>query len=377
VLAVVTAVLVPAASSGASSADITAREQWLVYELNRARWNPAQYAAENGIENLPHTGALPPLAVSQQLFASAGFKAAEMAELPYMNHVSEVTGEWPNELVRGHGFPLPGFIADNANNVEALWGGNGNSWPPAATFLGSSLHRHALFGASGHWWFDSVNQIGVGQGKSGGNRRVAIHVARTDPAGAFVTGVAYDDIDGDGRMDLNEGLPGVLITVGSATALTNAGGGYSIAVAPGKVSVSASGPGFSGTSTASVRVDGYNVGVDFISGVSKAEVRAFETCDGERPTIMGTAADDTIEGTSADDIIHGLDGNDRIWGYAGNDTLCGGKGKDRLRGAAGNDSIFGNSGRDRLFGGAGTNYLDGGPSPKDKCVEGIKVRCEL
>lgn len=357
-VAIIAAVLISPASSGASTTDPVVWEQWFVYELNRARWNPGQYAAENGIV-IPQLGALPPLALSQHLAASADFKATEMATLPYLDHKSAKTGTWPNEQVRDHGFPLPSFILDNANNVEAIWGGS-EGWPSPEAFLKSPDHRHALFGASGHWWFDSVNQVGVGRADVGGQRRVAVHVARIDPPGTFVTGVAYADTNGNDRMDLNEGLAGVTITVGTATTLTNAGGGYSIVVQPGKRSVKASGSGFAGTSTAGIRVDDFNVGVDFISGVSAPEVRAFARCGGARPTIMGTAASEAIRGTSADDIIHGLDGSDRIWGYAGDDTICGGKGKDRLRGGSGNDDLFGGKGTDQLFGGLGTNRMNSG-----------------
>ncbi|MEX0825662.1 MAG: hypothetical protein WD184_02735 [Acidimicrobiia bacterium] len=375
VIAIAAATLVPSGPSEASSTGVTAWEQWVIYEINRARWNPGQYAAETGI-SIPQLGALPPLALSQHLDASADFKAIEMAGTPYFAHQHPLTMEWPNELVRSHLFPLPSFILDNANNVEAIWGGSGG-WPSVATFLESPNHRDALFGASGHWWWESVNQVGVGRAESGGQRRVAVHVARTDPLKTFVTGVAYADANGNGRMDLNEGLAGVTITVGNTTALTNAGGGYSIAVQPGTTSVKASGPGFAGAPTASIHVDQFNVGVDFISGVPTPEVRAFAKCDGARPTIMGTAASEAIRGTSADDIIHGLDASDRIWGYAGDDTICGGKGKDRLRGGSGNDDLFGGNGKDQLFGGLGTNHLDGGNGTKDKCLQGNKVRCEV
>lgn len=377
VVALIATTLIPAESSNASTTDITAWEQWFVYELNRARWNPNQYAAEHGVALKAPLGALPPLAMNPQLVSSARFKASEMAEFDYFGHRSKESGLWPNELVRLHGFSLASFISDEDNNVESIWGGNGNNWPTPATFLASGIHVHSLFAASEHWWYESVNQVGVGRAKSGSEQRVAIHLGRTDSPGRFVTGVAYRDANGNGRMDLGEGLAGILVTVGASSALTNDGGGYSIQVPSGKMNATASGQGFSGTSAATIRVDDYNVGVDFISGRSTAEVRAFDRCRGHRPTIMGTAGKDLLHGTSGDDIIHGLDGNDRIWGYGGNDTLCGGRGNDRLRGAGGNDSLYGGKGRDRLFGGSGTNHLDGGAGKMDKCVDGFKVRCEL
>jgi hypothetical protein len=395
IAAVVAATLVTPVPARAAT-DLTAWEQWFIYELNRARWNPRQYAAEMGVSLPGPIGALPPLAPDTDLTAAARFKAAEMAAFDYFAHQSPITQKWPNRLDRDHGYDLFPAAEDDANHVESIWGGNG-SWPTVATFLASSGHRVSLFAASQSWWWESVNQVGVGRATSGSVRRVAIHTARTDPMSLFVTGVAYDDANGNGRMDLGEGLPLVRITVGGVTVSTNAGGGYSIPMSSGAWDASASGPGFAGTAGATIRVGEHNVGVDFVSGNPEAEVRAFERCAGRRPTIMGTAGSDDLRGTSGNDIIHGLDGDDKIHGRAGDDILCGGTGRDVIRGGSGNDRISGHRGndrlyggkgndtikgdkgkRDRLFGGDGIDDLDGGPGDRDYCVGGsIVVRCEL
>ena len=49
----------------------------------------------------------PPLAANDQLFDSAGFHAEEMATYDYFGHQSEVTGDWPNQMARDAGYPLP------------------------------------------------------------------------------------------------------------------------------------------------------------------------------------------------------------------------------------------------------------------------------
>lgn len=64
-------------------------------------------------------------------------------------------------------------------------------------------------------------------------------------------------------------------------------------------------------------------------------------CQGERPTIVGTAGADSITGTQGRDIIHGLGGNDQIRGIDGHDTICGGAGQDTIYGGPGADSIDG------------------------------------
>lgn len=377
-----------------ANVDMTSWEQWFLYELNRARWNPGQYAQQAGVSLPSQLGALPPLAPNQQLGSAAKAKATEMANHGYFNHRSAVTGMWPNQLVRNHGFALPSGSPNAANNVESLWGGSGARWPTPATFLASHEHRQVLFGSVPNWWFESVNEVGVGRASSGNTRRVVVNVARTDPARLYVTGVAYRDANGNGRMDHGEGLSGVQVTVGNTTVRTNAGGGYAVPVSRGNYTVSASGGGLSGTSSAVVRVGAYNVGVDFISGRSAAEVRAFEMCAGRRPTIMGTAGDDLLRGTPGNDIIHGLDGNDVIRGFGGDDILCGGRGADRIYGGPGNDRLYGGPGRDRLQGGQGNDFLQGGKGRdslfggpginrlnggmgNDRCVGGsVYISCE-
>ena len=83
-------------------------------------------------------------------------------------------------------------------------------------------------------------------------------------------------------------------------------------------------------------------------------------CNGERPTITGTAGADRIFGTPGDDVILALDGDDWVLGRGGTDLLCGGRGNDRLEGGPGRDLMVGGSGRDRLDGDRGNDRLEGG-----------------
>jgi hypothetical protein len=386
VIALAAALLLVPAPSPAGS-DAAAWEQWFVYELNRARWNPGGYAAEHGVAFPAPIGALPPLAVNSQLTASASSRAHEMATFDYFSHRSPVTGAWPNRIVRDHGFSLPSWAANAANHVESIWMGAGAAWPTPAAFLASGAHRAVLLASSENWWFESANEVGIGRHAASGERRAAVHLARADASRVFVTGVAFHDANGNGKMDLGEGLPGVLVSVGGVTVPTNPGGGYTVAVSPGRMTAAASGGGFSGTSTASFRVGDHNVGVDFVSGRRMAEVRAFELCAGRRPTIMGTAGDDVIVGTPGNDVIAGLDGDDIIFGLAGDDLICGGRGDDTIYGGRGDDVIYGGPGDDRLYGGRGSDrlrggpgidHLDGGAGDRNRCLGGVTlVRCSL
>ncbi|NJL18156.1 MAG: hypothetical protein HC938_14275 [Nitrospira sp.] len=56
-----------------------------------------------------------------------------------------------------------------------------------------------------------------------------------------------------------------------------------------------------------------------------------------RPTITGTADNDTLVGTEGDDRLLALSGDDQLAGLAGHDELDGGSGADQLTGGPGDD----------------------------------------
>lgn len=84
-------------------------------------------------------------------------------------------------------------------------------------------------------------------------------------------------------------------------------------------------------------------------------------CAGQRPTVVGTAGNDSIVGTPGSDVILALGGSDRISGGGGYDVICAGDGNDTVQGDAGPDVVYGEAGSDILEGGADSNVLYGGP----------------
>jgi hypothetical protein len=350
VLTTAATLLVPAVA-GAAGDSWEAREQHLVYEINRARHNPASYAAALGFSGaglLPR----PPLAVDGLLAASSSFRAADLAAGAPFTHISS-DGRWPNEIVRDNGYPLPRWWVDDANHVESL--ASSSTFPWALIFREHGSHLNHLLGQEG---FVTHRQIGVGVA----GYHWAIHTAyrNGDPA-SYLTGVVFADRDGDGIMDLGEGLTGVTVSVaGVGSTLSGAGGGWALAAPDGRYRVTASGSQFRGTATAVARVAGYNVGVDFISGRARGQVFEYRLCAGREPTILGTRRSETIIGTPGADVIQALGGNDTVRGGGGNDLICGGAGDDNLAGEAGDDRLIGGAGDDTLDGGDGTDRCRGG-----------------
>jgi len=320
-LAVVVGATQPADANIGEGSDAIDRQQ-LVYELNLARWNPVAYGVTANV-TWDNMVSRPPLALNDQLLDSAQLKADEMAVHGYFAHRSEATGLWPNQLARNAGYPLTSEFAVEANNVESLHSGSPVAFDVLTSFAKSPTHRRHLFGES---WFDNHREIGVG--RSVIENFWAVHTAFQADTRPRLTGVVFADSNGNDRMDLGEGLPGVTVFVDGRAIVTNVGGGYSVDVDAGHHVITAYGRDFTGVSSGQVEVATYNVGADFVSGIPQPVVRAYELCEGLEPTILGTSGDDVLTGTPGRDVIHGLGGRDLIDGRGGDDVVC--RGEDSL-----------------------------------------------
>jgi hypothetical protein len=286
----------------AAGAHLTEQELHFLYELNRARSDPPGWAAEQGLgsrtggDGQPTTlvgvEPRPPLAMNETLVDSSGFKAEEMAAANYFAHQSQVAPNFyhPNELVRNvFGYPLPfqvpapggGFFlfSDDFNSVESIACGYG----PGTQNLTQAIHALTLLivdagvPSLGHRThllatneFNTIfSEAGAGYGNNNAancRNYWAFHTGVTDPAGQFLTGVAFDDGDGDDLFDPGEGLAGVTVSVGATQTTTNDAGGWSLPADDGLHAVSCQGGGFAGTGSANVAVSGANRQVDCVSG---------------------------------------------------------------------------------------------------------------
>ncbi len=194
---------------------------------------------------------------------------------------------------------------------------------------------------------DTFREIGVGfeVGRYGNfeGAFVTQNFART-VSNAFLTGVAFDDLDGDKRYDVNEGLGNFTVsaknnTTAAITAVkTGLAGGYEMELAPGSYTVSFSGSGFSTTSK-QINIGSKNVKLDLIDPAASIPPAS-------SGTIMGTTGADTLQGTAGNDVIVGLAGRDMIRGNTGNDRIDGGAGNDKLAGNTGADVLTGGTGKD-------------------------------
>lgn len=271
--------------------------QLFLYLLNEARHDPAEYArAESLPVSFDDVQARQPLAVNANLQRAAQFHSAEMAEHNYFAHQSAVTGQWPNANARANGYALPSWWTDDDNFIESIAAGTVTSTPQAALrqLMMSPPHRDHLLGIS---TFNSANtEGGVGYAFDGDARfrnYWTVHLARTEPSQMFLTGVVYDDLNGNGRYDINEGLSARKVSHGGSEVLTDAAGGWSLVVEANRTY-----PLVVETVAGSMRVDvavaEANRHVEFRTdfGMSRIDFGTWETVgDRTPPTASLTASD--------------------------------------------------------------------------------------
>lgn len=311
-LARVASLLLALGAAGiADAAEPTQQELHFLYEVNRARSDPAGWALEYGLNGLVGgdgnyvtlTGVAPrpPLALNTTLVDSARYKAQELASYDYFAHQSQIAPDyyWPNELARNvFGYPLAATvpaggnsyytIADNSNQIESLAAGYGGSATNYALAINAvtglivdngvpSLgHRIHLLATSA--FTSAFVEAGPGYGYSADatyRNYWAFHTGVRAAPQSWLTGVAYDDANGNALFDPGEGLEGVTIRSGGFSVTTGASGGYSLAVPDGTHTVTCSGGSFVGVSATQVAIAGANAAVDCISGEPIAYVAFF------------------------------------------------------------------------------------------------------
>jgi serralysin len=182
----------------------------------------------------------------------------------------------------------------------------------------------------------------------------------------FLTGVAFDDKDGDRFYDVGEGLGGLTLTAVSSTGATYTtttygSGGYDLALPPATYTVTFSGAGIQST-TKQATIGSTNVKLDLVDPATSggSQPPPSEPPPPASNVIAGTASGESLNGTAGADTIQGLGGDDRLYGQSGNDRLEGGSGRDYLYGSTGDDTLLGGDGNDRLYGGTGRDVLTGG-----------------
>ncbi|MFN4140372.1 CAP domain-containing protein [Aestuariivirga sp.] len=349
-------------------AELTAREQYMLELVNRARMDPAGEAARFGIslnQNLTAgtISATPKqvLAPNQYLADAADSHSSWMLSTDTFSHTG-INGSNPGTRMTNAGYQFTGSWTWGEN---IAWSGTTGTLNADAAI---AQHHKNLFLSAGHrlnLLNDNFREAGIGSitgtFTSGGTNYNALMTTQNfakSGSNSFVTGVIYNDTSNDDFYSIGEGVGGRTVTLlqngSTVSAVANQqAGGYSLGTSlTGTVEVRFTGTGLASAMGVAVALSGRNVKIDLVDGNTiLANVSATLTQSSVNLSLIGI---ENINGTGngLGNTITGNAGNNALFGAAGNDTLRGGAGLDVFDGGEGDDVIHAESG-DNLAGSTG------------------------
>ena len=285
-----------------------------------------------------------PLAGSDPLAVAAETHSAWMLSSGIFSHTG-AGGSHPGQRMEAAGYTFSGSWTWGEN---IAWNGTSGSLSDARitsfvttqhqNFLNSPGHRANILN-------DAFREVGIGieTGKlSGYNAVMTTQNFAKSGSGWFLTGVAYDDADGNRFYSPGEGRGGVRVELNPASGQafqvrTDAGGGYQTKAAAGDYQVTFSGGGLAVPLTVALAMADRNVKLDLIAPASVASSASLVLgTNAKNVTLLGVHDIDAT-GNGLDNLIVGNAGSNRLVGGGGADTLIGGAGNDTLDGGGGDD----------------------------------------
>ena len=326
-------------------------EQYQLELINRARLDSAGEAQRlgQGLNDGLSPGRISadpkqPLAFAETLIDAARGHSLWMLHNDIFSHTGQ-GGSSPGDRMRAAGYDFTGSWTWGEN--IAYQGTTGGL--PVTAFVESTYE--GLFESPGHRTNilgEAFQEVGLGIRTGTFDRFNAVMVTQNFASSGqktFVTGVAYDDADGDDFYSPGEGRDGLRVTFETAgrapvSTDTSAAGGYQQQLQAGTYDVTFSGAGLAVPLGVSVEVGDENVKLDLIDGsVVASSVDAVMGDNLEDLLLLGIADLEAV-GNGLDNRITGNRGDNRLDGVAGDDTLIGGGGDDVLNGGEGRDTAL-------------------------------------
>lgn len=369
---------------------MTAAEQYMLELVNRARLDPrgevqrltdevgaiksGTLSEGNGGSSTLPDHALDPLASNFKLNRATDMHVDWMLQMDRFSHTGkdgssagvrmEVEGYDSTRWAENIAFSSQSQNVDTQNNIEVLHRNLFESDGHRANLLDSDMREVGIGVDAGDFYGRDTTLAAQSFGRAGNDW--------------FLTGVAYDDRDGDNFYSLGEGKSGVGFSMGKSRTDSEDAGGYNLSMgsdgsAP-RVTI------VSGNTEMRVKIEDIsgNVKLDVIngdtlsssaslnlgSGAENATLLGIEklSLSGNRAqnTLIGNDAGNRLKGYRGDDKLFGEGGKDILYGAKGQDLLNGGRGQNKLFGGVNDDELFGQSGHDRLYGGSGGDVMYGG-----------------
>jgi len=348
---------------------LSAAEQYLLELINRARLDPTAEAARLGIDlnaslsvGQISTAAKQVLAPNALLETAATKHSLWMISTDTFSHTG-VGGSSPGTRITAEGYSWSTY----GENLAMQWSTG------TLTIEGSILALHdGLFRSAGHrvnLMNPSFREVGLGaeaglyttEGKTY-NSVFLTEAFGTSGTTKFLTGVAYDDANGNRFYSMGEGRSDVSFSAETKTAATAAAGGYALGLG-GAVQTAVSGQVAGQAFTLKVDMSQGNVKLDLVSGNTfhtsgnvwlGSGINNLAQLGVANLSAWGNAAGNVVTGNSGDNKLNGQGGDDTISGGLGDDRLSGGAGADLLTGGVGDDLSRGGGGADRFVFGLGS-----------------------
>ncbi len=320
----------------------TAQEQLFLELINRARLDPAGEAARYGIDlnagltaGTISTAQKQVLTFNEFLNDSADAHTAWMMSTGTFSHTGS-GGSNPGQRMAGAGYNFSGSPSTWGENLA--WSGSSGTIDANAYVL--TLHKN-LFLSAGHranTMKEAFKEIGVGatagrfQGLQQPGGDAEFCGIGTD---SFVTGVAYNDTNGDNFYSVGEGQGGITTELWLNSTLLETtdswlSGGYSLeTTSTGVMHITFSGGGLGATMGATFALGTTNAKLDLVNGNTiQASVSATLTDAALNLTLLGINGTNgtgnelanSIKGNSGANTLEGRGGNDTLDGKAGSDT---------------------------------------------------------
>lgn len=261
----------------------TAQEVYVVELVNRARFDPAAEAARYGIGlNDGISGTMisaerkAPLAHNLLLIDAARAHSQWMLDVDIFSHTG-VNNSTPGERMAAAGYVFSGSWANGENIAQG-----GTTAASIDLTQYAALHHEGLFKSPGHRiniLSTNFRELGVGQKQgyflsNGTNYLSSMLTQNFARSGSsyFITGVIYNDLNGNEFYNVGEGISGVTISVNGQAYSVFASGAYSIPVSNGSYELVFSADSLQFDTIYNLQVSGGNVKVDLIKNGNAIDV---------------------------------------------------------------------------------------------------------
>jgi serralysin len=328
------------------------REQYFLELVNRARMNPLAEAQRFGINlNDGLASGTISSAPKQVLAGNSLLNNAATGHSLHMLDVDRFEHSGIGDGTLGSRIADAGYVYNFAGENIA-WNGSTGGFDPDKAI---GAHHEMLFKSAGHRTnilSSNFDEIGIGAAagvfRNDGtnfNGLMSTQNFGQPASGAFVTGVAYQDLTGDKFYSIGEGLGSIdvkLTKSGSqlvSTSTASAGGYAAKTTTTGSMELVFSdaslpvdvGARFTLSST-NVKIDlvgdyaiELNASATLIEGTRNAKLLGIES-----KSLYGNAYANKLEGNAGTNTLNGSAGNDMLIGRKGADKLTGGSGADKF-----------------------------------------------